>query len=94
MFVVAGLSLLFGLGQTTLHYSLPSPTGVTRHSASYGPGVLSALVAGVVTALAAAWLVFVVLRRATRWMLIAMITLIVVDLVVLVVVSGLSRPTF
>lgn len=92
--VVAAFGLMVGLAQTTVHYSLPSPSGFTSHSASFGPGVVAADVAAIVLVLTAVWLVLAVLGRTTVWMMVTMIGLVVADVVVLLVVSGLDRPAF
>lgn len=92
--VVAVLGLLDGLSQTTLHYQLPSPGGVTTHSATYGPGVVAAVVAAAVVLVAAVWLGLAAVGRLTVRLYLIMVGLLVVDLVVLVVVSSMSRPTF
>jgi hypothetical protein len=92
---LAVLGLLVGLGQTTIHYSLPTPAGgVSRHTAVYGPGVVAASVAGLAVVVSAVWLVLAALGRAGKRMVFIVIGLLVVDLVVLAVVLGLSRPTF
>jgi len=92
--VAAALSLLVGLAQSTIHYSLPSADGITRHSALYAPGVVAAVLATVVVLAAGAWLVLAARGRSMRWMMITVLGLLVVDLVVLLVVSGSSRPSY
>jgi hypothetical protein len=92
--VVAALSLLVALAQSTIHYSLPSRDVITRHTSLYAPGVFAAVLAAVVVVAAGIWLVLAALGRSARWMMITVLALLVVDVVVLVVVSGLSRPSF
>ena len=93
--VLASLSLLVGLAQTTMSYSLPTPAGgVSRHTAVYGPGVLAAAVASVAVLSAVVWLVLAALGRSARWLMFTVIGLLAADVAVLAVVSGLSRPTF
>ena len=92
--VAAALCLLVGLAQSTIQYSLPSAGGITRHTALYGPGVFAAVLATVVFVAAGIWLVLAALGRSARWMMIMVLGLLVVDVVVLVVVSGLGRPSY
>ena len=40
--IVAMMTMILGMQQTTVHYSLPTPTGVSRHSVVYAPGVFAA----------------------------------------------------
>lgn len=92
--VVAGLLLLVEVAQSTVHYALPTSTGVTSNTYVFGPGVAAAVLAGLVVLLSALWLVLAVVGRSTSWMLITVGGLLVLDVVVLIVVSSLSRPTF
>jgi hypothetical protein len=92
--VVAAFGLIIGRAQTTVHYLLPSPTGVTSHTASFGPGVFASWVAALVLVLTAIWLVLAALGRSTVAVMVVMIGLLVADVVVLLVVSGLQRPSF
>ena len=93
--VVAGVCLLVALPQATQYYSLPTRTGgVTRHRAWFVPGVVATVVAAVVVLLTAAGLVVAALGRATKRIVLAGIGVAVVDVIVLAVVSGLSRPVF
>lgn len=92
--VVAGLLLLSGLPQTTTHYSLPSPAGVTRHTSVFGPGVAAVVLCAIVVLFSALWLVLAAIGRSARWMLVAIVGLLVLDVVVLIAVSVMARPSF
>jgi hypothetical protein len=92
--VVAALSLLVGLAQSMIHYSLPSAGGITRHTSLYGPAVFAATLAAAAVLISGIWLVLAALGRSARWMMFTVLGLLLVDLVVLVVVSGLSRPSY
>lgn len=92
--LVAGLGLLVGLSLSTVHYYLPSPTGATSRRAWFGPGVVAAVMAALVLALTGIWLVLTIMGRTVRWMGYTVIGVLVVDVLVLVVVSGSSRPSF
>jgi hypothetical protein len=92
--IVAMMTLILGMQQTTVHYSLPTPTGVSRHSVVYAPGVFAAGVAATVVLVTAVWLVVAAVGRSTVWMVFLMLGLLVVDVVVLIVVTGFVRPVF
>jgi hypothetical protein len=92
--IVAMMTLILGMQQATVHYALPTPTGVSTHSVVYAPGVFAAGVAATVALLTGVWLVVAAVGRSTVWMVFLMLGVLVVDVVVLIVVNGLVRPTF
>ncbi|MET1005061.1 MAG: hypothetical protein ABWX96_05910 [Propionibacteriaceae bacterium] len=92
--VLSALLVVVAGSQASVHYLLPSPTGATRHSALFGPGVVATVVAVLVALLAAGWLVLALVGRTATWMLATVLGLLLVDVLAIAVVAGLDRPSF
>lgn len=97
LLAAALLSLASALSAATLTYYLPPiETGAeaSQHTAVFLPGVVASIVAGVTTLATAVWVALVVRGPRPRAHWLAVAGIVVLDLLVLVVVGALGRPTF
>ena len=95
LLTAALMSLAIALSQTILHYMLPGQGDtVTRHTAVFMPAVIASVVAGVTVLVTAAWIYFVARLPRHRGLWFAVLALLAVDVVVLVIVSGMVQPDF